>query len=64
MVVNGKAITLEHSVSLKQWLEENGYGQGRVAVERDGDIVPKTQYDKVFLSNADRLEIVHFVGGG
>lgn len=49
-------------ISLSQWLQENGYGQGRVAVERNGEIIPKSQYDTVILREGDCLEIVHFDG--
>jgi len=36
----------------------------RVAIERNRDIVPRDQWDAVSLQEGDRLEIVHFVGGG
>jgi thiamine biosynthesis protein ThiS len=36
----------------------------KVAVERNEEIVPRSLYDQVFLSQGDRLEIVHFIGGG
>jgi len=38
--------------------------EGPVAVERNRDVVPRTQHTAVLLSNGDQLEIVHFVGGG
>ena len=64
MKVNGETITLSKSVSLMEFLENSGYKAGRVDVERNGNIVPKQSYDSVMLSEADTLEIVHFVGGG
>jgi thiamine biosynthesis protein ThiS len=36
----------------------------RVAVEHNGNIVPRTEWAKASLTEGDRLEIVHFVGGG
>jgi thiamine biosynthesis protein ThiS len=39
-------------------------GEGRVAVERNLDIVPRSQWLQTLLAAGDRLEIVHFVGGG
>ncbi len=36
----------------------------RIAIERNGDIVPKTSWQQVFLQDGDKLEIVQFVGGG
>ena len=54
MKINGKTVPWSAPISLSQWLQENGYGQGRVAVERNGEIIRE----------GDCLEIVHFVGGG
>ncbi len=64
MKVNGEIVTLTEPVSLKEFLEKSGYSTGRIAVERNGDIVPKQTYDAITLTEADTLEIVHFVGGG
>ncbi len=36
----------------------------RIAVERNGEIVPKTQYSNTVLADGDTLEVVSFVGGG
>ncbi len=36
----------------------------RIAVERNGDIVPRSTWEQVSLQNGDKLEIVQFVGGG
>ena len=36
----------------------------RIAVERNGDIVPKAQYDETMLCDGDVVEVVSFVGGG
>ncbi|MEI3265694.1 sulfur carrier protein ThiS [Frisingicoccus sp.] len=64
MKVNGETVTLTQPVSLKEFLESSGYTTKRIAVERNGEIVPKQTYDSVMLTEADTLEIVHFVGGG
>ena len=64
MKVNGEIVTITEPASLKDFLEKSGYTTGRIAVERNGDIVPKKTYDSVMLTEADTLEIVHFVGGG
>lgn len=64
MKVNGEEIKLQESVSLLDYLEENGYNASRIAVERNGQIVPKSMYKECVLSESDTLEIVHFVGGG
>lgn len=64
MKVNGETVTLTQPVSLKEFLESSGFTTKRIAVERNGEIVPKQTYDSVMLTEADTLEIVHFVGGG
>ena len=64
MKVNGETVTLTQPVSLKEFLESSGYTTKRIAVERNGEIVPKQTYDSDMLTEADTLEIVHFVGGG
>jgi sulfur carrier protein len=51
-------------VHLKALLEELGLKGDRVAVEHNGNIVPRGEWETASLSEGDRLEIVHFVGGG
>lgn len=64
MKVNGEMKALRQCISLKQFLEQEGYNCSRVAVECNGQIIPKSDYQDTELSDADNLEIVHFVGGG
>ncbi len=49
---------------LSDYLTENGYKLVRIAVERNGEIVPKAMYDQTLLADGDALEVVSFVGGG
>ena len=64
MLVNGEQIRLQKTMTLEQYLLENGYDKRKVAIERNGEIVPKRMYTECMLTDADTLEIVHFVGGG
>lgn len=64
MKVNGNTIKLKASVSLKHFLESSGYTTDKIAVEHNGEIVPKNTYETRMLKDADTLEIVQFVGGG
>lgn len=50
--------------TLTQYLGTTTYKVQRIAVERNGDIVPKTQYDSTVLEDGDVVEVVSFVGGG
>ena len=49
---------------LVEYLEIANYDLQRIAVERNGDIVPKAQYNETVLCDGDHIEIVSFVGGG
>ncbi|MCI5622749.1 MULTISPECIES: sulfur carrier protein ThiS [Anaerostipes] len=64
MKVNGEMKPLETEMSLEDFLVREGYQIARIAVERNGEIVPKGEYTNVILSDADTLEVVSFVGGG
>ena len=64
MKVNGEMVYIQENCSLAAYLEKHGFQTARIAVERNGEIVPKAQYETCMLSDADTLEIVHFVGGG
>lgn len=50
--------------TLTEYLAATDYDPKRIAVERNGDIVPKAQYCETVLADGDSVEIVSFVGGG
>ena len=62
--VNGEAKECPESVSLAQLISQLGMKGDRVAVELNREIVPRAQWSDTELHEGDRLEIVHFVGGG
>ena len=64
MTVNGKQISLETPVSVSEFLTENNYQTKRIAVEINGEILPKSQYESRIPSDSDTIEIVTFMGGG
>ncbi len=64
MKCSGKEIHLEAPVTVRAFLLEQGYQPERVAVERNGQIVRRADFDKELLREEDTVEIVHFVGGG
>ena len=64
ITVNGKEIALESQLTVMEYLEQNKYQLSRVAVEMNGDILPKYSYSDTMLKDGDRLEVVSFVGGG
>lgn len=50
--------------TMQQYLDEEGYNTARLAVELNGEILPKAEYSETILSDRDKIEIVSFVGGG
>ena len=64
MIVNGVEKPLPRPMTVQEYLEENGYQIARVAMERNGSILPKTSFAETMLEDGDTLEIVSFVGGG
>lgn len=50
--------------TLAEFLASADYDPKRIAVERNGDIVPKAQYEETVLMDGDSVEVVSFVGGG
>ena len=61
--VNGTELDIAGKTVL-EYLATTNYDSKRIAVERNGDIVFKSQYDTTILQDGDSLEIVSFVGGG
>ena len=61
--VNGVAMDIAGK-TVAEYLATTNYDPTRIAVERNGDIVFKSQYGETVLKNGDSLEVVSFVGGG
>ena len=62
--VNGQPVELVSGSNVLTLLEARGLDASRVAVERNGQIVRRADFGSCLLSDGDRIEIVHFVGGG
>ena len=62
--VNGKEIPFEENLTFKEYLEREGYTLQRVALELNGDILPKSEFASTVIRDGDSVEIVCFVGGG
>jgi len=61
--VNGEMLDLAGK-TVMEYLETTNYDPKRIAVERNGDIVFKSQYSTTVLEDGDSIEVVSFVGGG
>ena len=64
IVVNGKLLTVNLKFSLKNLIEKLKTPTSKVAIELNEEIVDKKKLSKIFLKNKDKIEIVHFIGGG
>ena len=62
--LNGAPHELPQPVSVTALLESNGYGQRRVAVEINREIVPRSEHGARLVRDGDRVEIVQALGGG
>ncbi len=64
LFINGQEKTFSEPLRLSQLIAQLGMKDDRVAVELNREIVTRTQWSETKLTDGDRLEIVHFVGGG
>lgn len=64
VIINGETKTLDASVTVTELLNTCGLDPRKVAVERNLEIVPRSGYDHILVDDGDRIEIVHFIGGG
>jgi thiamine biosynthesis protein ThiS len=64
LTINGEARVLPLADTLAALVDQLGMKSDRVAIELNREIVPRDQWPRTPLRDGDRLEIVHFVGGG
>jgi thiazole synthase len=64
LVINGEERDIAAPMSVEALLGHIGIDPRKVAIERNLEIVPKSTYAEVMVGEGDRLEIVHFIGGG
>lgn len=64
ITVNGKAESFTGPISLTDFLAQASYQPARIAVELNGAIIPKAEYDTTIITDGAVIEVVSFVGGG
>tara|TARA_A100001011_G_scaffold187755_1_gene196287 strand:+ start:10125 stop:10328 length:204 start_codon:yes stop_codon:yes gene_type:complete len=62
--LNGKKITFNKNMTISNVLIKYKLDNKKVAIELNGEILPKNKYNKKKLQDNDKIEIVHFIGGG
>ena len=64
LIINGETRELGPLATLSDLVSQLGMKPDRVAVELNRELVPRSRWGATPLKDGDRLEIVHFVGGG
>ena len=62
--LNGKKVAIKTNLSIFDLLKKYKLSKKKVAVEHNGVIISKENLKKKYLKNKDKIEIVHFIGGG
>ena len=62
--LNGSSYEINNKTNLNKLLDKLKIQKTKVAIEVNGVIVEKKQYPKIILNKDDKVEIVHFIGGG
>lgn len=62
--INGEERTVDEGLTVSELLRSLDLNPGLVVVERNREILDRDRYDEVEVQAGDRLELVHFVGGG
>ena len=62
--LNGKKISIKSNFSILDLLIKYKLNTKKIAIEYNGEIIPKERYKSKFLKDKDKIEIVHFIGGG
>jgi len=64
VIVNGEDRVFDGVKTVAALVDALQLDGRKLAIERNLEIVPRSAYDKTALCNGDRIEIVHFIGGG
>ena len=64
VTVNGAARRFEQPLALSELVQALALGGKKIAIERNGEIVPRSAHGQTVIADGDRLEIVVAVGGG
>tara|TARA_B100000686_G_scaffold208416_1_gene215341 strand:- start:184 stop:402 length:219 start_codon:yes stop_codon:yes gene_type:complete len=62
--LNGNTYEIKHGINLDDLINKLKLHKNKVAIEVNGEIVEKNKYPSLILNKNDKVEIVHFIGGG
>jgi sulfur carrier protein len=64
LTINGAPHHFEHTITISELLQQLELAGKRLALERNGEIIPRGEFNSAKIANGDRLEIITAVGGG
>lgn len=64
ILINGETRTIDTEINLRQLLEKLELPNERIAIELNKNVIRKKDWEIIKVSDADQIEIIHFVGGG
>jgi len=64
ITINGESKEITEEISLQKLLKSLSLPDERIAVELNREVVRKKDWENIKLNDADKIEIIHFVGGG
>lgn len=64
IILNGQEVELTESLSVQELLEKYELNLVQIVVEINLNIIARDEYDKTFLSDNDKIEVISFMGGG
>ena len=64
ITLNGEKFTLETGSNIVNLIDKLDLNTDKLAIERNLEIVPKSKFAMTIIEDGDKLEIVHFIGGG
>ena len=64
VIVNGEPRRLDTPITIAELVERLSTGARRIAIERNGEVVPRSRHATTTLADGDRIEVVVAVGGG
>ena len=64
ITLNGEKYTLETGNNIVDLIEKLGLNINKLAIERNLEIVPRSKFAMTIIEEGDKLELVHFIGGG
>ena len=62
--INGESVQGVEGMSVIDYLNSNGYNVNRVVVEKNLEVLPRSNMEGILLEDEDSIEIIQFVGGG